>query len=332
MTGTRVRAGVTGGLGYIGSHVVRDLLERDVEVVVIDDLSTGTLENVVHGDSRFSWIEGDIRDPVALDRFLSHRPDIVFHFAGSKAAGESMIDPVKYSDNNVRGTTFLLEKMIQAGVHRFVFSSSAAVYGDPQYIPLDEEHVCRPANFYGYTKLAIEETLGWFSRLTPLRYASLRYFNAAGYDLRGRVTGLENRPQNLLPIVMEVACGMRGHLDVYGDDYPTPDGTCIRDYIHVNDLSRAHLLAMDHIMNLDENVVVNLGSERGFSVKEVLDVARRVTGRPIPANMVQRRPGDPAALYAKAGKALDLLGWKTEHSSPESIVESMWRVYARHLR
>lgn len=311
---------------------MRDLLERDVEVVVIDDLSTGTTDNLLQGETRFNWIEGDIRDPFALDRFLSQKPDIVFHFAGSKAAGESMSDPVKYSDNNVRGTTFLLERMILAGIHRFVFSSSAAVYGDPEYVPLDERHVCRPANFYGYTKLAIEDTLAWFSRLTPLRYASLRYFNAAGYDLRGRVTGLENRPQNLLPIIMEVACGMRERLDVYGDDYPTPDGTCIRDYIHVNDLSTAHLLAMDHILEKSENVVVNLGSGRGFSVKEVLDVSRRVTGCAIPARMVSRRPGDPAELYARASLAEELLGWKTVHSSPEEIVESMWRIYAARKR
>lgn len=326
MAHKRKTAGITGGAGYIGSHIIADLLERDVEVYVLDNFSTGNRRNLFE-HAHYHLIEGDVRDPNAVQAFLAHRPDVVFHFAASKAAGESMVDPVKYSDNNLRGTLFLIEELVKADIGSFVFSSSAAVYGDPQYIPLDEKHPRIPANFYGYTKMVIEDTLEWYSRLTGLRYASLRYFNAAGYDVKGRVRGLENQPQNLLPIVMEVAAGMRSELQIFGDDYDTPDGTCIRDYIHVNDLARAHILAMEHLLQKRENVTVNLGSEKGLSVKEIVEQARRITGRPIPARVVGRRPGDPAALYASAAKAAAELNWRAEVSDASKLIESMWSVY-----
>lgn len=326
MAQKRKTAGITGGAGYIGSHIIADLLERDVEVYVLDNFSTGNRKNLFE-HAHYHLIEGDVRDPDAVQAFLAHRPDVVFHFAASKAAGESMVDPVKYSDNNLRGTLLLIEELVKADIGSFVFSSSAAVYGDPQYIPLDEKHPRIPANFYGYTKMVIEDTLEWYSRLTGLRYASLRYFNAAGYDVKGRVRGLENQPQNLLPIVMEVAAGMRSELQIFGDDYDTPDGTCIRDYIHVNDLATAHILAMDHLLEKRENVTVNLGSEKGLSVKEIVEQARIITGRPIPARVVGRRPGDPAALYASAAKAAAELNWRAEVSDASKLIESMWSVY-----
>jgi UDP-glucose 4-epimerase len=326
----RKKAGITGGAGYIASHIVADLLERDIEVIVLDNFSTGNRRNLFD-HPLYHLIEGDVRDRNALEAFLAHRPDVVFHFAASKAAGESMVNPVKYSDNNLRGTLFLIEGLVQAEVSSFVFSSSAAVYGDPRYTPLDENHPRNPSNFYGYTKMVIEDTLEWYSRLTGLRYASLRYFNAAGYDLKGRVRGLENQPQNLLPIIMEVAAGIRSELEIYGDDYNTPDGTCIRDYIHVNDLAAAHIMAMDYLLNQRENITVNLGSEKGLSVKEVVEHARRITGRPIPARVVGRRPGDPAALYASSAKAARLLGWHAKVSDAASLIESMWSVY-REIR
>lgn len=330
MAETGKKVGITGGAGYIGSHIVAELLERDVDVFVLDNFSTGNRRNVFE-HPRYTLIEGDLRDSEALNRFLACKPDVIFHFAASKAAGESMVNPIKYSDNNLRGTLFLIEEMVKAGIRNFVFSSSAAVYGDPQYIPLDEKHPRIPANFYGYTKMVIEDTLEWYSRLGGLRYASLRYFNAAGYDLKGRVVGLENQPQNLLPIVMEVAVGLRPELEIFGNDYNTDDGTCIRDYIHVNDLARAHILAMDYLFSEEKDVTVNLGSEKGLSVQEIVEAARRITGQPIPARVTGRRPGDPAALYASSKKALETLGWKAEVSDVQDLIESMWKVY-REIR
>ncbi|MBW7857989.1 MAG: UDP-glucose 4-epimerase GalE [Leptonema sp. (in: Bacteria)] len=322
-----MKVGVTGGTGYIGSHIVFDLIERDYEVVVIDNFSTGNRVNVLHHPN-YTLIEGDIRNEAKLSQFFEQQLDVIFHFAASKAAGESMINPIKYSDNNLRGSLYLLEKAIQNQVRYFIFSSSAAVYGDPKYIPIDEKHPRQPANFYGYTKLVIEDTLEWYSKLNPnFHFASLRYFNAAGYDLKGRVRGLENQPQNLLPIVMEVASGLRPKLEIYGNDYATEDGTCIRDYIHVNDLSNAHLLAMDYLRNKNTDLTVNLGVGRGISVQQIVDEARRITGRSIQSSVVDRRLGDPASLYAAPNKAFQLLGWRAENSGVESLIESTWQAY-----
>ena len=325
-----MRIGVTGGAGYIGAHVTRQLLSRGHEVLVLDNMSTGSPDNVRGLDPHaFRFMEGDVRSPDSLATFFDFAPEAVFHFAASKAAGESMLYPEQYSNNNVRGTLTLVETMLHRGCRRLVFSSSAAVYGNPQYVPIDEEHPCVPENYYGFTKLCIEHNLSWFSRLRNFRFAALRYFNAAGYDPQGRVRGLETNPQNLLPIIMEVASGVRERLDVFGMDYDTADGTCIRDYIHVSDLSRAHVLAMEWLFREDRDLTLNLGSERGISVREMVDMARLVTGHPIPHLDAPRRPGDPAALVAGAKRAGDLLGWRAELSDPRTLVETTWRAYRR---
>ncbi|MBR31807.1 MAG: UDP-glucose 4-epimerase GalE [Spirochaetaceae bacterium] len=324
-----MKIGITGGAGYIASHIVQDLLEYGHELVLLDNFVTGNPENLPNSTA-VTFIEGDVGSEAALNSFFSHPMDTVFHFAALKAAGESMTDPVKYSANNVRGTFHLVETMVQAGVKNLVFSSSAAVYGTPEYIPIDEDHPRKPINYYGFTKLMMEQNLEWMAELAGLRFASLRYFNAAGYDVRGRVQGLENKPQNLLPVVMEVACGMRPSMQLFGRDYETRDGTCIRDYIHTNDLSRAHILAMEYLKKEARSLTVNLGSEEGLTVQEIIDEARKVTGVQIKVEDAPRRPGDPASLIASARKAHELLGWKAEHSDANTLVKSMWSVYQKH--
>lgn len=323
-----MRVGVTGGAGYIASHVVRDLLEEGHEVVVIDNLSTGNRDNIFTDLPGYRFMEGDIGSDPDLGRFFDYKPEVIFHFAASKAAGESMIDPVKYSANNIRCSLRLLEETVRRECRHFVFSSTAAVYGSPRYLPLDEDHPLKPENYYGFTKKIIEENLEWFSRIGRLSYASLRYFNAAGYDLQGRVRGLEIGPNNLLPVVLEVATGKREIFEIYGADYDTPDGTCIRDYIHVNDLSTAHLLAMDYLRRENRNLIVNLGSESEHSVREVLASVSQVIGREIPNRVIDRRPGDPPRLYSSSRKIKEILGWSADHSDIRTIIESMWRVYS----
>lgn len=315
---------VTGGAGYIASHIVADLLDAAHEVMIIDDFSTGNEKNIQKG---VALIRANISSDEAIKSMVSFHPDAVFHFAAFKAAGESMHEPNKYSSNNIRGTLQLIESMVAANINNLIFSSSAAVYGPPEYLPVDEKHRQSPINYYGYTKLVVENNLQWFSQLKGLRFAALRYFNAAGYDLKGRVTGLENSPQNLLPIVMEVAVGQREYLEVYGDDYETVDGSCVRDYIHINDLTDAHLLAMDYLIREKKDLIVNLGSESGLSVFEILESARKVTGKPIPHRLAPRREGDPAKLIASSKLAYDLLGWKARHSDADTLLESMWKVY-----
>jgi UDP-glucose 4-epimerase len=238
-----------------------------------------------------------------------------------------MIEPLKFSENNITGTLRLIDALVRHDVKYLVFSSSCAIYGVPQYLPLDEKHPKQPENYYGYTKLAIEENLEWYSRLKDIRYAALRYFNATGYDVKGQIRGKENKPTNLCPIIMEVASGMRDKMDVYGNDYNTPDGTCIRDYIHVNDLSKAHLLAMDYIRDNNEDLVVNLGTGKGYSVLEMIDAAAKVVGKEINFEIVPRRPGDPDDLYASTDLASELLKWKTGHSDLNTIFSSMKPVY-----
>ncbi len=320
---------VIGGAGYIGSHVCLELLEAGHEVVVYDNLSSGKEENLFKGER---FIEGDIMDEAGLAAALGEGFDGAVHLAAFKAAGESMVAPEKYARNNIAGTVNIVNALAGAGVRRLVFSSSAAVYGEPEYLPVDERHPTRPENFYGYTKLDIEGLLAWYDRLKGIRYAALRYFNAAGYDVRGRVTGLESNPANLLPVIMEVAAGMRKELRVFGDDYPTKDGTGVRDYVHVNDLARAHVAALERLERTDESLVVNLGSEEGLSVLEILESARRLTGKPIPASIEGRRAGDPARLVASSAKAAELLGWKARYSDVGSLVESSWNAYKRHIK
>ena len=326
-----MRIGITGGAGYIAAHIIQDLLERGHEVVVIDDLSTGNRANILEESSRYRFVEGDISNRDDLARFFEDPLEVIFHFAASKAAGESMILPEKYSSNNIRGTLTLLEELVAREVRYFIFSSSAAVYGSPQYLPIDEEHPLEPENYYGYTKKAIEDNLRWFSRLKDIRFAALRYFNASGYDMSGRVLGLENEPNNLLPIIMEVAVGIRPELQVFGNDYETPDGTCIRDYIHLNDLSLAHIQAMEYIIGENKDLVVNVGSESGLSVLEILEVAREVTGQQIPHRNVGRRAGDPGKLVASSQKIKELLGWEAQHSNARDIVDTTWKLYRQNF-
>ncbi len=315
---------VTGGAGYIGSHVVLDLLEADHDVIILDDLSLGREQNI-HPDAQF--IFGSTLDNEALKVCFRDQVDTVIHLAAFKAAGESMTDPEKYSKNNISGTINLLNAMTDHGVDTFVFSSTAAVYGYPEYLPIDEDHPTEPINYYGFTKLVIESFLEWYGKLRGLKYASLRYFNAAGYDPKGRILGLEQNPANLLPIVMEVASGVRDKMEVFGDDYDTPDGTGVRDYIHVSDLASAHVKALDYLQSGD-SIMVNLATGKGYSVMEVIENAREITGHPIPYEITARRDGDPAKLIATSKSAGELLGWETKFSDLESLLKSTLRVYA----
>ena len=316
---------VTGGAGYIGSHVVKQLCDEGYEVVIIDNFSLGLRENI---DSRVSdVIEGDIRNEADLEKAFTHKVNAVFHFAAWKAAGESMEDPDKYAKNNICGTLNLLNYMIKNEVKNFVFSSSAAVYGNPQYLPIDEKHPTVPENYYGYTKLAIEQNLEWYGRLKGIRYAALRYFNATGYDVKGRLSGKEKNPANLSPIVMEVAAGERKSMQVFGNDYDTPDGTCIRDYIHVSDLATAHVLALKYLNEKQESLVVNLGAEKGYSVLEVIHSAEKSSGRKVDYEIVGRREGDPGNLVASSALAFEKLGWKAQYSDVDTIFKSMKNVY-----
>jgi UDP-glucose 4-epimerase len=318
---------VIGGAGYIGSHVTRELLDRGCKVTVFDNLSSGLRENLF---PEAAFIHGDILDYDQLTAALRGNEAAVY-LAAFKAAGESMIKPEKYSLNNITGTMNLLNAASETGLKYIIFSSSAAVYGEPDYLPIDENHPTNPENYYGFTKLEIERFLSWYDRLKRIRYASLRYFNAAGYDVRGRISGLEQNPANLLPVIMEAAAGIRKEVAIFGNDYETPDGTCIRDYIHVSDLATAHVLALDYVVKNSKSLTVNLGSETGSSVLEVLETARRITGQPIPSRIVGRRPGDPGKLTASAGLAHSLLGWKAENSSLETLVKTSWEVYRKHL-
>ncbi len=319
---------IIGGAGYIGSHVALSFLEAGYAVTVLDNLSAGRQINLFK-EARF--IHADLQDRMALQNVLKEPYDGVVHLAALKAAGESMIVPEKYSIQNINGTMNLLEALSNSKTRIIIFSSSAAVYGMPQYLPLDEKHPLNPLNFYGFTKLEIEHFLEWFDQLKEIRYASLRYFNAAGYDPQGRVKGLEQNPANLIPIVMEVATGERQRVDVYGNDYPTPDGTGIRDYIHVTDLAHAHLKAFECVQEQGQSLTVNLGTGKGYSVLEVIEAARTVSNRKIPYTIVDRRPGDPAELYSTSEKANQLLKWQPQFSDLNMLVSSTWKVYEENM-
>ena len=320
---------VTGGAGYIGSHVVLELCEHGHDVTVFDNLSTGHKMNI---DSRAKFICGDILNTDELASVFSNSYDVVFHFAALKAAGESMLEPGKYSTANIAGTINILNLMIENNIPNIIFSSTAAVYGMPEYLPVDEGHPLKPINFYGFTKLEIERLLFWYSELKSLKYSTLRYFNAAGYDPAGRIMCLEKSPQNLLPIVMENAIGIQRSMQVYGDDYSTPDGTCIRDYIHVTDLAIAHVKAMEYIIEKKENLILNLATGVGYSVLDVISNAREITGAAINYEITDRRPGDPAELVAISKLALDKIGWECEYSDIKTILESMWNVYTKNTK
>jgi UDP-glucose 4-epimerase len=316
---------VTGGAGYIGSHVVRELMDtRSHEIVVVDTMDKGNDINLFPGNE---FIQGEVQSKDVLKKVFQKKVDAVFHFAAWKAAGESMTDPQKYSINNINGTLSLLTAMVENGTKNFIFSSSAAVYGAPVYLPIDEKHPLNPENYYGYTKLAIEENLKWYDKLKGIKFAALRYFNAAGYHPKGLVKGLEKTPANLLPIVMEVVVGTRSTFGLFGEDYDTPDGSCIRDYIHVSDLATAHVLSLDYLLKKKESLIVNLGSENGYSVKEIIKHTEDIIGKKLNYTIEKRRAGDPAKLLASSKKARELLNWTPKYSTAESIIRSMWNVY-----
>lgn len=320
-----MRVLVTGGAGYIGSHVVLALSESGHDVIVLDDLSSGIRESVNQGAE---FILGSTLNMDDLDKAFSYNPEAVIHLAAFKAAGESMILPQKYSLNNINGTVNLLNAMLDHHVSKFVFSSTAAVYGFPQYLPIDEEHPLKPVNYYGFTKLEIERILKWYDELKGLKFAALRYFNAAGYDPQGRLTALEKNPGNLLPIVMETASGKRASMEVFGDDYKTKDGTGVRDYIHVSDLASAHVKALEHLSkDKSQSFTVNLATGESHSVLEVIHKTEKITGQKVTHKVVPRRPGDPAELYASTKRAFELLDWKPEFSDLDTIISTTWRVY-----
>jgi UDP-glucose 4-epimerase len=318
---------IIGGAGYIGSHVAREFLDHGHLVTVFDNLSSG-LEKNLFPEARF--VRGDILEPASLQGAMKEGYDALVHLAAFKAAGESMLVPEKYSVSNITGTLNILNAACAAGIKRIIFSSSAATYGEPKYLPIDEDHPTDPENYYGFTKLEIERFLAWYDKLKGIRFAALRYFNAAGYDVRGRIAGLERNPANLLPVVMEAAIGMRPKVQIFGNDYDTPDGTGVRDYVHVSDLAVGHLKALDWIDRNDRSLTVNLGSEEGLSVLELVEAARRITGRPVPAEIVGRRPGDPAKLTASSRRARDLLGWKAEYSDVDTLVRTSWDAYLKN--
>jgi UDP-glucose 4-epimerase len=318
---------VTGGAGYIGSHTVAELLDKGEDVVIVDNLQQGHREAVLGG----KLYEGDLRDGAFLDRVFSENSiDAVIHFAANSLVGESMKEPAKYYHNNVYGTLCLLEKMNHYGVNKIVFSSTAATYGEPEHVPILETDRTFPTNTYGETKLAMEKMMKWFDTAHGLKYVSLRYFNAAGAHRGGRI-GEDHSPEtHLIPIILQVALGQRAHISIFGEDYATPDGTCIRDYIHVSDLADAHVLAVEKLRHGADSGIYNLGNGKGFSVKEVIQIARQVTGHEIPARVEPRRAGDPAELIASSDLARQELGWKPSRSSLEAIIESAWKWHQSH--
>ncbi len=320
---------VTGGAGFIGSIVAAQLLEAGHEAVIVyDDLSKGS-RNAVPQSSEL--VVGNVGDRAALDAiFQKHKFDAVMHFAAFIEAGESMELPERYFRNNTLNTLVLLESMLAHRVNRLIFSSTAALYGNPARTPILETDPLCPANPYGESKLLVERMLEWFHRIHGLSYACLRYFNAAGATAE---RGEMHQPEtHLIPIVLQVASGAREQIAIFGTDYETPDGTCVRDYIHVSDLGRAHVLALSVLgeEKMPRQLIYNLGSGRGFSVREVIDVARKVTGHAIPALETERRPGDPAILIASSEKIRRELGWTPEFPQLETMVRSAWKWYERH--
>lgn len=317
---------ITGGAGYIGSHTAKVLGNAGMTPVVLDNLEYG------HRAAAF-WgplIEGDLGDKALLERvFRDHSIEAVIHFAGYAYVGESMLDPGKYFRNNLINTLQLLEVMQAAGVKRIVFSSTCATYGLPERSPISEAQLQKPVNPYGESKLAVEKALRWYGLLHGFSWAALRYFNAAGADPDGQI-GEDHAPEtHLIPLAIDAALGKLPQLDLYGTDYDTPDGTAIRDYVHVTDLGLAHLSALRYLQGGGESGPFNLGTGTGHSVREVIRMVEKASGRPVPVRECPRRPGDPPALVADAGKAVRVLGWRPEHSSLESIVGTAWRWHSR---
>lgn len=319
---------VLGGAGYIGSHTVYALIEQGFEVVIVDNLQTGHME-ALHPQAKFYL--GDIRDKSFLDSvFKNEKIDAVVHFAAASLVGESMVDPLKYYDNNVSGTRTVLESMADNKVNKIVFSSTAAVYGEPKTTPILEDFETNPTNVYGETKYTIEKMMRWANKCYGLEFVALRYFNACGARKDG-IIGEDHQPEShLIPLVLQVPNKKREFISIFGDDFPTKDGTCIRDYIHVLDLADAHVLALKYLVEGNPSDVFNLGNGIGFSVKEVIEVARRVTGDPIKEVVAGRRSGDPATLIASSEKAIKVLGWQPKHTEIEEIIEDAWNFHQQH--
>ena len=319
---------VCGGAGYIGSHTVRQLVAAGEEVIIVDNLSTGH-RAAVSPDVKF--FECDIRDKSALKKIFSeNKIEAVFHFAAFIEAGESVKLPLKYFSNNVCGMQILLEAMTECGVDKIIFSSSAAVYGEPEKIPIDEGDKTFPTNPYGETKLMMEKMMRWVGAANGVRFVSLRYFNASGASLDGSI-GEDHHPEShLIPLILQVPLGKRDHITIFGTDYPTPDGTCIRDYIHVVDLAEAHLLALKYLRGGGDSNFFNLGTGHGFSVKEIIDAAEKVTGLKIKKVFGSRRAGDPARLIASGEKARKILGWAPCFDDVEKIIATAWKWHTLH--
>ncbi len=321
---------VTGGAGYIGSHTIKALLERGYRVVALDNLSVGHREFVLCED----FVQADLLDRAALERVFEKYPiRSVIHFAARTAVGESVENPEIYYYNNVVGTLNLLSAMRAHGVDEIVFSSSAAVYGDPEVLPIPEDHPKRPKSPYGKTKLMMEEILSDYSHAYRIKYVALRYFNAAGSDPEGEIGEWHDPETHLIPIVLEAAYGIRDHVEIFGTDYPTPDGTCIRDFIHVVDLAEAHVLALEKMREGKANTAYNLGTGVGHSVREVIEACKKVTGRDFKVVDGPRRPGDPPALVADPTKAKRELGWEPRYTDLEEIISTAWawmrKLYSR---
>jgi len=311
---------VLGGAGYIGSHTAYELVEYGEDVVIVDNLQTGYRE-AIPPKSRF-YI-GDIRDKEFLSGvFKKEKIDTVIHFAANSLVGESVEKPLKYYDNNLCGTKVLLEAMVENGADKIIFSSTAAVYGEPKNIPILETDLAEPTNPYGETKLAMEKMFKWSEKAYGIRYVSLRYFNACGAQKNGRIGEAHNPETHLIPLILQVPNGQRRHVSIYGDDYNTKDGTCVRDYIHVTDLANAHILAMEYLRKGNRSDIFNLGNGTGFTVKEVVEAAKRVTKSDVPVVVASRRPGDPAILVASSEKAKKVLGWKPNYTDLEEIIET----------
>ncbi len=319
---------VVGGAGYIGSHMVRTLVDEGYRVVILDNLSTGNRTLVKNGE----LVVGSLGDVRLLDRlFQEHRFDAVMHFAAFSQVGESVRRPLDYYRNNLSETMVLLEAMIRHGVKRFIFSSTAAVYGEPLQTPITERHPCLPTNPYGNTKLGVERMLADCDAAYGLRYTTLRYFNAAGADESGEIGEMHDPETHLIPIVLSAAVGRIEHIQIFGTDYPTPDGTCVRDYIHVNDLAQAHMLALGALLDGGDSTVYNLGSSNGFSVKEVIDIAESVTGRKIPVLEAPRRTGDPATLIASSDRIKEVLGWRPAYQTLQEIIRTAWNWHQKMI-
>ena len=318
---------VTGGAGYIGSHCVAALIERGADVVVVDDLSKGHKAALKGG----RLYVGSVADRDFLrEVFTKESIEAVIHFAAFSLVGESMTVPEKYFRNNVTAGLTLIETMLEFKVPYLVFSSTAATFGEPEYVPIDEKHPQHPTNPYGESKLIVEQMLRWCDHAHGLKFCALRYFNVAGAWHDGSI-GEDHRPEShLIPMILSVAQGKRDHLSLFGTDYPTKDGTCVRDYIHVEDLIDAHFLALEYLKKGNPSAAFNLGNGQGFSNREIVEAARRVTGHPIPVNEEPRRPGDPATLIASSQKAMEVLGWKPKYTNVEDIIATAWKWHTSH--